>query len=71
MRGHVLTSGTAHLFVLYPYLCELLATLAKSGRNGSTSVDIPVGASLDGDDEKVVDLVRGCLYRVGQTIGIL
>ncbi|KAJ3250662.1 hypothetical protein HDU77_006461 [Chytriomyces hyalinus] len=55
---------SAHIFYLYPYLCDLLAAVAKAGR--ASGYDSPA----DCDEESVVDLVRECLARVGREMGV-
>ncbi|KAI8613010.1 hypothetical protein BC830DRAFT_514901 [Chytriomyces sp. MP71] len=64
LRSHILSGRSAHIFYLYPFLCDLLAAVAKAGR--ATGHDSPA----DGDEESVVDLVRSCLARVGREMGL-
>ncbi|KAJ3233497.1 hypothetical protein HDU81_002238 [Chytriomyces hyalinus] len=64
LRSHILSGRSAHIFYLYPYLCDLLAAVAKAGR--ASGYDSPA----DCDEESVVDLVRDCLARVGREMGV-
>ncbi|KAJ3330440.1 hypothetical protein HDU76_005689 [Blyttiomyces sp. JEL0837] len=67
LRAHILSGKSAHLFILYPYLCDLLCTVSKCGRGGG-----PLGhlAAADPDEERITDYVRECLGRVGREFGI-
>jgi hypothetical protein len=67
LRSHVLKGASAHLFILYTPLCDILCAVAKSGRGGGPSGGV---SGADGDEEKVIDLIRDCLARIGQEIGM-
>ncbi|KAI9326255.1 hypothetical protein BDR26DRAFT_145791 [Obelidium mucronatum] len=63
LRAHILSGRNAHLFYLYPYLCDLLAAVAKAGKGSGMS-------PADVDEENVIDLVNACLNRVGRELGL-
>lgn len=62
LRSHILSGRSAHLFVCYSELCDLLTVVAKSGQ---------VSGDMALDGAQVVDLVRDCLRRVGTELGII
>ncbi|KAJ3021237.1 hypothetical protein HKX48_008942 [Thoreauomyces humboldtii] len=73
LRSHILAGKSAHLFALYPALCDLMGVVAA--RTGGTST-VGVGATADGggagaaDETTVVEAARACLARVGRDLGI-
>ncbi|KAJ3140096.1 hypothetical protein HK100_010473 [Physocladia obscura] len=63
LRSHILSGRSAHLFYLYPQLCELLTAVAKAYRGGGMS-------PAEADEEALIDLVNACLSRVGREMGM-
>ncbi|KAJ3064875.1 hypothetical protein HDU98_011758 [Podochytrium sp. JEL0797] len=49
LRSHILSGKSAHLFYLYPQLCDLMSAVAKAGKGAGLS-------PADVDEESVVDL---------------
>ncbi|KAJ1563067.1 hypothetical protein HK405_002979 [Cladochytrium tenue] len=68
LRSHVLSGRTAHLFVVYGQLSDLLAVLARAG--GGTGGPAVSAGFPDSDEAVVVDLARECLRRVGRELGV-
>ncbi|TPX54493.1 hypothetical protein PhCBS80983_g05899 [Powellomyces hirtus] len=69
LRSHILAGTSAHLFALYPVLCDLIAVIPRSA--GSASASAAAASGGEGADETaVVQAVRGCLSRVGRELGI-
>ncbi|KAJ3005724.1 UNVERIFIED_CONTAM: hypothetical protein HDU68_004497 [Siphonaria sp. JEL0065] len=63
LRAHILSGRSAHLFYLYPNLCDLMSSVAKAGKSSGIS-------PADADEESVVDLVNACLARIGREMGL-
>ncbi|KAI8820484.1 uncharacterized protein EV422DRAFT_567906 [Fimicolochytrium jonesii] len=62
LRSHILSGRSAHLFALYPLLCDLIEVLAKHGP--------PKNVDSIEDATAVIASVRSCLRRVGRELGI-
>ncbi|KAJ3113166.1 hypothetical protein HK098_007795, partial [Nowakowskiella sp. JEL0407] len=54
LRSQILAGKSAHIFYLYPVLCDCLCVITKN-RN---------------EEEKLIDAIRICLSRVGRELGI-
>ncbi|KAJ1536482.1 hypothetical protein HK096_010411, partial [Nowakowskiella sp. JEL0078] len=54
IRSHIFAGQSAHIFYLYPVLCDCLSVVARHRS----------------DEEKLVDAIRICLSRVGRELGV-
>ncbi|KAJ3289665.1 hypothetical protein HK104_007306 [Borealophlyctis nickersoniae] len=79
LRSHILSGGSAHIFALYPTLCNVLCILAKgsggvvgSGDGGGGGGGVAETGESQGDmgGAGVVESVRKCLGRIGKELGI-
>ncbi|KAI8586711.1 hypothetical protein BDZ88DRAFT_427821 [Geranomyces variabilis] len=77
LRSHILAGTSAHLFALYPVLCDLIAVVPRGAGAGSShigsihgSTAAVVAAGEGADEAAVVQAVRACLKRVGRDLGI-
>ncbi|KAJ3105375.1 hypothetical protein HDU97_008129 [Phlyctochytrium planicorne] len=61
LRYLVRKGPKAHLYIMYPDLCEVLCCLARCGKTPSISSE---------DDEKIITLTRACLAVIGADLGI-
>ncbi|KAJ3156735.1 hypothetical protein HDU86_003501 [Geranomyces michiganensis] len=68
LRSHILAGTSAHLFALYPLLCDLIAVVPRGVAAGSSNIGsihgsvTAVAAAGEGSDEAaVVQAVRACL----------
>jgi hypothetical protein len=66
IRAHLLSGPNAHLFHLYPLLCDL--SMLVAGRPGAS----PAAHQSAGvhDEEAVAHSLRQCMSKIGQVLGV-
>lgn len=62
IRDYLLSESTAHLYVLYSLLCDLMGVVAGSEWVSLTGTDASPRLN---DEAKMTDSIRNCLQRIG------